>query len=194
MQQNWIKWIQFQLFKLPQAEDHIPILRGSVFKILHFYTLPEFWEISADLPYAFVYIEFINADIFGLFLCILSSKSFCKIRIKSLFNIYKASNSSWPHFNCSFILTSILSYGLLEHLQPSPHIQLKNGLELATTLVRHYGLGQTVPTAGLGISIHQMGTTGLCWQSWQAVTKMEGKIRLPSHLVLENVCADTAND
>lgn len=58
------KWIQFQLFKLPQAEDHIPILRGSVLKILHFYTLPEFWEISADLPYAFVYIEFINADIF----------------------------------------------------------------------------------------------------------------------------------
>jgi len=55
-----------------------------VSKILHVYTLPEFWETSADLPYAFVYVEFINADIFSLFSCTLSSKSFCKIRVHSL--------------------------------------------------------------------------------------------------------------
>lgn len=128
--------------------------------ILHFYTLPEFWEISADLPYAFVDTEFINADIFRLFLRILSSKSFCKIRIKSLPNIYKASNSSRLHFNY-FILTSILGHGLLEQLQPSLHTQLKNGLEQGTALVWQDILGQTVPTAALGIRIHLMCTTDL---------------------------------
>lgn len=66
----------------------------------------------------------------------------------------------------------------------------KNSLELATTLVWHGIPGQTVPTAGLGISIHQMGTKRLVlaelWQAecWQAVTEMEGKMHLPSHFVL----------
>lgn len=79
------------------------------------------------------------------------------------------------------------------------YMEIMNGLELATTLVWHDTVGQTVPTAALGISIHQMGTTGLCWKSWdkqnaeQALTEMEGKMHLSSHFVLEKICAATAN-
>lgn len=63
MQQNWIHDDSVPAVPTATGRSEHTYPKRQCVKILHFYTLPEFWEISADLPYAFVYMEFINADI-----------------------------------------------------------------------------------------------------------------------------------
>lgn len=168
-------------------------------KTLHFYTLPGFWEISADLPYPFVYTEFINADIFRLFSRTLNSKSFCKIRVYSLLsNSYKASNTALDHISIYFKYSlkhldktfpphlfsqAFWAMAGLNSCSRSPHIDEEQLPVVQRDILSHsshaWHMHQYSPNWCDRLLLAEL------WQTewWRAANEMEGKMHLPSHSI-----------